>query len=95
MSGKRFCAFSLGCFLLQIFLQGLFPSLEGLLPQLTLLGPIAAGMAYPTGIGACVAFVIGLFFDASQGGIVGPWAGGYVVVFCLTATVSRALQIDG
>jgi len=83
--------------LLAIALQGIFGHLglaDRFIPQFLVIFVVYLSFAEANAFGCIMSFVVGLLLDFSSAVLVGPWAGSFVLVFCILALLSRRLFID-
>ena len=98
MSRARKLLLVIGLGLVLIFLQG--SAIRSLLPWMVLapnlLLSLAVFLAFfeASTFGCILVFVLGLQLDLSSGVLLGPWAGSFVAVFCLLASLSQRLFIE-
>lgn len=83
----------LGIFLQRSVLAALLPEWLGV-PNLVLVITVVFAFYESSHVGAVLAFVCGLLFDMSSGGLLGPWAGSLVLVYFLVAIFAQRLFVD-
>jgi rod shape-determining protein MreD len=83
--------------LVAIALQGVLGHLglaDRFIPQFLVIFVVYLSFAEANTFGCIMSFVVGLLLDFSSAVLVGPWAGSFVVIFCVLALLSRRLFID-
>lgn len=83
--------------LVAISLQGILGHLglaDRFVPQFLVIFVVYLSFAEANAFGCIMSFVVGLLLDFSSAVLVGPWAGSFVVIFCVLALLSRRLFID-
>ncbi|MEY4667704.1 MAG: rod shape-determining protein MreD [Pseudomonadota bacterium] len=83
--------------LVAIALQGILGHLglaDRFIPQFLVIFVVYLSFAEVNAFGCLMSFVVGLLLDFSSAVLVGPWAGSFVVIFCVLALLSRRLFID-
>lgn len=79
-----------GCLLIQsAILKPLLPA--GLVPNLLIVVVVYLAFFNSMPGGAVIAFMLGLALDMVSGTLLGPWAGAFVVVYLVYATVSQRI----
>lgn len=98
MVSFRSVGFVLGLGLVAAFIQGTV--LRSLMPESmiapNLLVVVVAFLALyeADAWAAVIVFLLGLELDFSSGGLIGPWAGAFVVVFGLLASLSQRIFVE-
>lgn len=86
------------CFgLIAVLVQGaiLRPFLPSfLVPNLALIAIVYLGLREVHVVGALLAFLLGIQFDLFSATLLGPWAGAFMVVFALLASLSQRMFIE-
>jgi rod shape-determining protein MreD len=80
-----------------IALQGILGHLglaDRFIPQFLVVFVVYLSFAEANAFGCVMSFIVGLLLDLSSAVLVGPWAGSFVVIFCVLALLSRRLFID-
>jgi rod shape-determining protein MreD len=83
--------------LVAIALQGILGHLglaDRFIPQFLVIFVVYLSFAEANAFGCAISFAVGLLLDLSSAVLVGPWAGSFVVIFCVLALLSRRLFID-
>jgi rod shape-determining protein MreD len=83
--------------LMAIALQGILGHLglaDRFVPQFLVIFVVYLSFVEANAFGCVTSFVVGLLLDFSSAVLVGPWAGSFVVIFCVLALLSRRLFID-
>ncbi|MEN9846671.1 MAG: rod shape-determining protein MreD [Pseudomonadota bacterium] len=83
--------------LVVIALQGVLGHLglvDRFIPQFLVIFVVYLSFAEVNTFGCLCSFIVGLLLDFSSAVLIGPWAGSFVVIFCVLALLSRRLFID-
>jgi rod shape-determining protein MreD len=83
--------------LVAIALQGILGHLglvDRFIPQFLLIFVVYLSFVEANAFGCVMSFIVGLLLDLSSAVLIGPWAGSFVVIFCVLALLSRRLFID-
>jgi rod shape-determining protein MreD len=64
------------------------------IPQFLVVFVVYLSFTEANPFGCVMAFAVGLLLDLSSAVLIGPWAGSFVVIFCVLALLSRRLFID-
>lgn len=74
------------------FLRSLFPGY--LVPNLLIVLLVYLGFYESNALGAVLAFLLGLQLDLCSELLLGPWAGSFVVVFCVLTLLSQRIFVE-
>jgi rod shape-determining protein MreD len=80
-----------------IALQGILGHLglaDRFIPQFLVIFVVYLSFAEANSFGCVTSFVVGLLLDLCSAVLLGPWAGSFVVIFCVLSLLSRRLFID-